>query len=224
MSKITIAIPTHEMENREFFLRRSLDMLAKQTFKDFDIVISDNSNDKVLRDIAYLEYPDLDTMWYFNPKKGMAKNTNSAIKKSKGDLIKILYLDDYLFSENSLKEIVDNFSDACDWLITGCLHDSGDAKPLNPHYPSFERQDSDNYVGSPSVLTIKRGLKIYFDEKMTWLLDLDFYKRLYDKTGPPAFLHKLNVVIGIGKHQMTQILSDELKNNEREYINKKYVK
>lgn len=212
------------MKNREFFLRRSLDALAKQTFRDFDVVISDNSEDKVLRDILYKEYTDLDSMWYFSPKKGMAPNTNYAIKKSEGDLVKVLYLDDYLAHENSLKEIVEAFEG--DWLVSGCVHDTGNGIYTNPHMPKFSKEDMDNFIGSPSVLTIKNhGRKnVFFDEKMTWLLDLDYYKRIHNLHGPPVFLEKENVVIGLGEHQMTHILSDELKIKEVNYLKNKYEK
>lgn len=194
--KISIAVPTHDMKNGDFFLNRLIDSIEMQTFDDYEIVIT---------------------------KEGrMAENTNAAIKKCKGEIIKILYMDDYLAHEKSLQEIVDNFKGG--WLVTGCEHDAGSGERFNPHYPVFNANDYDNYIGSPSVLSFENNEPLFFDETLTWLLDHDLYKRLYARYGPPTILNSLNVVIGIGEHQMTNILSDELKLKERDFINKKYGK
>ena len=81
-----------------------------------------------------------------------------------------------------------------------------------------------NTIGSPSVLSIKNENPLFFDENMTWLLDCDYYKRLYDKYGEPLILNEINVVIGTGKHQMTNILSNYAKKKEYYYMAKKYKK
>ena len=101
-------------------------------------------------------------------------NTNLGMKQAEGDLIKILHQDDYFTHENSLKEIVDNFKG--DWLITGCS---------NNWYPVYtgDIHLGNNKLGSPSVLTIRNGLDMYFDEELIWLFDCDFYKRMYNKYG-----------------------------------------
>ncbi len=192
---ISIAIPIHDMENGDYFLSRLLNSLQQQTFRDFEIVIT---------------------------KQGkMAENTNEAIRRSKGDLIKILYMDDYLAHPNALQEIVDAFKG--DWLVTGCQHDDG-SSISRPHYPTYNDRIHEGYntIGSPSVLTIRNGLDMFFDEKMSWLLDGDFYKRMYEKHGYPTILNDLNVNIGVGEHQMTNILTDEEKEQENNYIKNKY--
>ena len=217
--KITVAIPTHDMKYKDYFLSRSLDALRQQTFKNFDVVISDNSIDDVLKDVAE-KYTDLKIHYFKNHRKGMAQNTNEAIKESTGEIIKILYLDDYLAHIDSLKVISEEFVGG--WLVTGCVHEY-QGQIVNPHYPNFSPADVDNFVGSPSVLAMENSKEpIFFDEEMTWLLDLDYYKRLYFKYGMPKTLTDLNVAIGIGEHQMTNILSDELKLKEREYVNTKH--
>ena len=94
---ISVCIPIHNMKNKDFFLKRALDSIKKQTYKDYEIVITEDGK--------------------------MAENTNSAIKKAKGDIIKILYMDDYLISEDALQHIADNLKDG--WLATGCVHDDG---------------------------------------------------------------------------------------------------
>lgn len=175
-----------------------------QTFKDFEIVITQEGK--------------------------MAENTNAAMKKARGTLIKILYMDDYLAYPEALQVIVDNFKEVDQWLATGCLHQSSDGDyyedPHSPHYPEYTQDihTGNNRIGSPSVVTFRNEGHLLFDENMSWLLDADLYKRYYEKYGKPKILNDLNVVIGIGSHQSTHILSTKEKTSEHEYLNIKYAK
>lgn len=177
------------MQGGSEFLWRSINMLTKQTFQDFEIIITQAGK--------------------------MAENTNAGIKRATGQLIKILYLDDMLAHENALQEIVDNFEFQDDWMITGC--------DTNPHpYWTDDIRNGNNRLGSPSCLTFRNRDPILFDERMSWLLDCDLYHRLYERYGEPKILDKVNVLMGIGPHQMTNILTDEEKLSEFKLIKEKY--
>lgn len=223
--KISICIPTYEMGGKgKDVLKRNLDIFKNQTYKDFEVVVSDNSEDNEIKNLcASPEYSSLSINYFKNPRKGMAQNTNEAIKNAKGEIIKILYMDDFLAHVNSLQEIANNFTGY--WMVTGCEHDDG-TKRYNPHYPTYTKKiyRGENTIGSPSVLSIKNENILLFDENMTWLLDCDYYKRLYDKYGEPTIINDINIVIGTGKHQMTNILLDSQKKKERYYMAKKYKK
>ena len=208
--KLSIAIPTHEMENREFFLKRCLDSLWEQTFQDFEIVITDNSDDDVLEKICEF-YGGI--RYFKNLRKGMAQNTNEAIKKSKGKLIKILYLDDYLLHDEVLEMIVNKFEKR--WLICGADNNS------DPHWTE-DIHTGNNKLGSPSSLTIENKDPLLFDENLTWLLDVLYYKGLYERYGEPTIMAGKHIGIGEGTHQMTHLISDERKMWEQEYLMKKY--
>lgn len=176
------------MPNGDFFLKRLLQSLDEQTFRDFEVVITREG--------------------------GMAANTNAAIRKSQGELVKILYQDDYLAHPDALQMISDAFDG--DWLVTGCAHDPG----THTHYARYNDRihEGINTIGSPSVLTLKNDKPLLFDEGLTWLLDCDLYKRLYEKHGPPTILDDINVVIGTGEHQTTFLLDEETKEREHHYL------
>lgn len=223
---ISIAIPTHGMENREYFLTRCLDSLWNQTFQDFEIIVSDNSDDDLIETICH--YYNTGIKYYRNPVKGMAPNTNEAIKRSSGRLIKIIYMDDFLAHNEALEKIVKNF--AGQWLVTGCVHVMSDAlgeigEPFNPHQPVYSQDinTGHNTIGSPSVLTISNDDPLLFDENMTWLLDCDYYYRLYQKYGEPTVLKDKNVAIGIHEGQATNTMGNERKLQEQDYIKLKYA-
>lgn len=191
---ISIAIPVYDMENKEFFLNRCLESIKKQTYKDYEIVITE--------------------------KGGMAENTNEAIKQSKGDIIKILYMDDYFAHENALQAIIDAFRGG--WMVTACNHDDGRSVG-NIHYADWNPNiHTTNTIGSPSVLTIENKDPLMMDESLKWMLDADYYRKLYERYGKPAILDDVNVTIGLHSGQATNILSDDIKSNEQNQMLNKY--
>lgn len=193
---ISIVIPTHDMKNGKFFLERALQSIRSQSYQDFEIIITKTG-------------------------KGMAVNTNKGIKQAKGELIKILFMDDYLAHKDALKDIVKNFKG--NWLVTGCEHDNGTRN--RPHMPRYNANIylGNNTIGSPSVLTIKNDKPILFDENLQWLIDCDYYKRLYELYGAPTVLEDINVVIGIHNGQQTNLLSDDIKREEEKYVKNKFA-
>ena len=190
--KISIVLPIHEMKNGAFFLWRAINSIMEQTYKNYEIVITKEGS--------------------------MPVNTNAGIKKARGELIKILYLDDWFAHPNALKDIVDNFDYDRHWLITGV-----DTNPSPYWTPDIHT--GNNKLGSPSALTFQnfRNENVLFDEKLSWLVDCDLYKRLVDKYGLPKILEEVNVNIGVGDHQMTHILTDEEKLAEHKLIQEKYA-
>ncbi len=224
-TKVSICIPTYKMHGKAHeLLVRSFNMIMKQTYKNFEVIVSDNSEDDVVKNLCENpEYKSLNIKYSKNPRKGLSANTNESMRKATGDLIKILYMDDYLENEQSLEDIVKNFQGK--WLITGCAHDNGNGKRINRHYPTYNEKIylGKNTIGSPSVLTIKNEDLIFFDEKLSWVLDCDYYKRLYDKQGAPTILNEINVIIGVGKHQTTHHLSYLRKKIEEIKVQLKYM-
>lgn len=145
----------------------------------------------------------------------MAENTNAGIKRARGEYIKILYLDDQLAHKDALKEIVEAV-EGHEWLINGC--DTN----VYPYYTE-DIETGNNKLGSPSCLTIRNSEPLLFDENMSWLLDCDYYKKMYEDFGEPVILDGVHVIMGVGEHQMTHILTHADKIAEEEYMNKKYA-
>lgn len=77
-----------------------------------------------------------------------------------------------------------------DWLLSGSGVTRGGSlidKPMVPHLPS-KLHFGKNTVSSPSVLAVKRDKRLRFDENLTWLMDVDMYKRLWDELGEPTIV------------------------------------
>ena len=189
--KVSIVVPFHWMKNWQFFLTRCLESIEKQTFKDYEVVLIKHST--------------------------MPVTSNRVIESAKGEIVKVLYMDDVLADENALQRIVDCFQDDTEWLITGCDNN------LSPYWTD-DIETGNNKLGSPSCLSFRNHFEdnLMFDEEMSFLLDCDFYKRMYEKYGLPKILEGKNVIMGIGDHQMTNILTDQEKQEEFDYLAKKY--
>lgn len=181
------------MKNGEFFLWRLVNSLTSQTFKDWELIITKDGK--------------------------MAENTNSGIKRARGEYIKILYLDDYFTESKSLEYLMEYLErQPVEWQVCG-THNN-----LVPAWTD-DIEMGNNKLGSPSALIFKNNLEdnLLFDERMSWLLDADLYKRMKYKFGLPMIVYGNYITLGQGDHQMTHILTNEEKFRELELIKQKYV-
>lgn len=210
------------MKDAAWLLTRCLDSILEQTYPNIEVVVTDNSEDNNLFNV--LEKYGFAKKYRVNSRKGMAQNTNEAIKLATGDIIKVLYMDDLFAHKDAVKEIVEAFTASNKyWLVTACEHTHGKDR-FNKHKPVYtENILTANTIGSPSVLAFRNKNPLLFDEKMTWLLDADLYHRLYKIHGDPIILNKTNVIIGIHSGQVTNLLSNKEKQYEEEYIKEKHA-
>lgn len=198
MPKISIAIPIHDTTKTAFFLSRLLKSLDEQTFKDYEIVIT---------------------------KEGaMAHNHNQAILRSKGELIKLMQMDDYFAHPEALQDIVDAFKEEDQWLISACTHTLDGVNHFNPHLPSWNDRmyTGNNTLGGFSTLTIRNDHPFLLEEPLTWVVDCDLYQRYYNVYGPPRLLNSINVVVDVRLDRLTSTLDDNLKQKEVDYLIRKY--
>ncbi len=212
------------------FLNELFESLKKQTFRDFDVVISDHSKDTKIKELC-LTWQKLNnfTLHYIpnaENRGSFSANTNNAMRHAKGILIKILFMDDFFYSKKSLEQIAKNFDIEKDhWLVTGCVHTKDLVHFYDSMYPTYNHaiHHGTNTIGCPSVLTILNDGHLLLDNTLLWLNDCDYYKRYYTAFGPPRIVNELNVVNRIGAHQVSNTLANDiLKEKEYEYILQKY--
>jgi glycosyltransferase involved in cell wall biosynthesis len=225
---VSICIPTYEMYGKGIdYLIHSFNIIAKQTYKKFEVVISDNSKDDGIKNLCNSWSNTLPIRHHFNHQKyGLSGNTNYAMKMAKGDVIKILYQDDYLLDENSLFQQVFHFiGNYNHWLVTACCHTKDGVNVYNPLYPKYHNniQFGENTISCPSVLMFKNENVLEFDENLCWLMDVDFYKRLYDKFGLPSICNYVTIVNRIHENSTSSNINKDTIDKEFDYIkNKKY--
>lgn len=226
----SIAIPTYGYNgNGQKFLIENFEKLKSQTYNDFEVVISDHSIDDTIKDICDQYSSELNIKYFRNEfgRGVISPNINNAMRHCSGTWIKILFQDDFLYDQYSLehqfKFIIKNFN--MYWFATKFYH-SNDGKTF---YRLFLPKWNDlvwtgnNTIGCPSVITIKNENLEYFDEGLNWLMDVEFYKRVFDKKGEPQVLDEITVINRTWGDRLTDTITEELKTNEHIIVNKKYA-
>ena len=132
-----------------------------------------------------------------------------------------MYDDDSLESQFNFIKNTENLI----WFATEFLH-TVDGKNFNRHIvPKYNNLiwTGTNMIGCPSVITIKNENLIFFDEGLNWLMDCDYYKKMYDNFGEPKILNKISVAIRTSGGRLSNTISQELKDKEIEFIHQRYT-
>jgi hypothetical protein len=231
MSKLlSIAIPTYEMRGKGVeYLEHSFQILNNQTFKDFEIVISDHSKNNDIKLICEKWKNILDIKYYHNTKDvgSSSSNINNAIMNSKGEWIKILFQDDFLYNDHSLENTYKTINENLEkkWFVSCSEHSKDGFTFYRPFYPKWSDKMiyGDNSISSPSVIVIKNeDSKLLFDKNYIWLMDCDYYQRYFNKFGLPTIIPFITVVNRTWDNQLTNTISNDVKQNEHYQILKKY--
>jgi hypothetical protein len=228
--KFSIAIPTYEMMGYgALFLEFSFFKLETQTFKEFEVVVSDHSIDDSIKNLCKIWGNRLNINYIRNESKrgSSSSNINNAISNCNGSWIKVLFQDDFLYDEHSIQHIVSHIEtyNDCKWLVTACEHSDDGVNMKYRFYPKWNDNILfTNTLSSPSVLTFKNEEVIHFDENLMWYMDCDYYYRLYLKWGIPHILNEVSVVNRIHKNQITNtMITQHILQNETEYLKQKYT-
>jgi len=223
----SVAIPTWEIAGKGAeYLDHSFNILAQQTFKDFEIVVSDHSFDNSIRDVCF-RWKDFLDVGYFKNSRGRGKiapNLNSAIKNCGGKYIKILFQDDFLYDINSLEIIHESILKNPDnrWFVTACVHTRDCVTVYDKMVPRYHDRihEGINTISCPTVLTIKNENPMLFDESLNWLVDVEYYKRLYDNYGLPIVIDSVCAVNRDSEVRTTTMITEQAKEREVERMKK----
>ena len=103
---VSICIPTF---NGEKFLQEALNSIKLQTYKNIEVIISDDeSKDKTLEIcLKFKSEVNFPVFIYSHKPAGIGSNWNHTIKKSNGEYIKLLFQDDVL--ESDCVEVMMNY-------------------------------------------------------------------------------------------------------------------
>lgn len=225
--KISICIPTWEQYGKGVeFLKNNFEVLLSQTYQNFNVIISDHSKDENIK-LLCDEYSNYFEIKYFKNESFLGNgpaNTNNSIINADGDIIKIIFQDDYLYDEKALELISKEFENKeCDWLVCGCNHTHDDGlsytNKMVPHWNDSIKRGV-NTISSPSVLSFRNDNPCLFDENLTMLMDCDMYYQLYVRYGLPTILPKYLVTNRIHKHQISNLYNQNVW-EEINYVNNK---
>lgn len=234
--QVSILIPAY---NNPLGINKALASIAGQTYKDYEVVITDDSpNNSVFN--AVKAFPELPIRYFHNHKRlGSPANWNEAVFKSSGEYIKFLHHDDWFTYRHSLSLFVDALDTHPDSSIAFSMASAcnGEGAELFVHAPKehqlrrLERTPMGifptNFIGCPSSVIYRRKVGLFFDENLKWLVDMEFYYRLLKQN--PRFVFIPWVAVSITADGPNQI-SKEYQNNapmrwkEWAYLTKKIIR
>jgi len=184
---VSIVIPAFK---RITYLKRLLESISIQNYKDFEVVVSDDSNNAEVKSLCE-HFQKQFSLFYFgnNSPYGTPENWNQGIEKARGTWIKIMHDDDWFSSPNSLNKFAElakiTNKDFIFSSYKNVLEKSNKEEIITP---SFWRKIllklephvllAKNIIGPPSVSMYKRkDDDLRYDKRMKWLVDVDFYIR-----------------------------------------------
>ncbi|HYE55930.1 MAG TPA: glycosyltransferase [Chitinophagaceae bacterium] len=212
VATISICIPAYQ---RVEFLRRLLDSIAIQTFTDFEVVITDDTPGTAVYFLAQEYKQKFKILYHKNETTlGTPENWNEAIRRSSGTWIKLMHDDDWFAEPTSLQQFMDaaNANPQASFLFSAYYNvTEGSGKTqivllnrirkkrllLNP-VTLFSR----NVIGPPSVTMYRNDRQWWYDRKVKWVVDIDFYIR-YLKGRKPVYISRPLINVGINPQQVT---------------------
>jgi len=213
MPLISICISAYKRVN---FLKRLLDSINIQSFRDFEIIISDDSPDNSVYNISE-QYKNKFTISYFkNPVTlGSPKNWNEAISHATGEWIKLMHDDDWFSSPDSLKIFADNIQPGCKFIFSAYSRIyENNVKPAEGIFSSssknkaFEKEPallfSNNFIGPPSVTLVHHSIDLKYDEALKWRVDIDYYIRVLKRGHKFVYIDQTLINVGMSASQITQ--------------------
>lgn len=196
--KITICIPVYNTEEK--FLRRAVENILGQTFKDFEIIIINDGSTNNAKEVIF-SYEDERIKYFENekPSGGPSKSRNIAINNAKGEYIFFHDHDDYLYGQNALEKMYSNskqndldiliFEYACsDPQNEKSIETRCDYGPLQKRKDLIYKNDKDlieTVFTTPLMqiwikcfkLQFLKNNNLFFNENLKVLDDLELYYR-----------------------------------------------
>ncbi|TKK68922.1 glycosyltransferase family 2 protein [Ilyomonas limi] len=207
---ISICIPAYK---RTAYLKRLLHSIAIQTFKDLEVIVSDDSPDNSVQ-IVCEEYQGKFKLLYYKNEValGTPANWNFGISKASGEWIKLMHDDDWFANENALAMFAEhtNKSKLIFSAYTNHYENGTIQEVYLRHFWSKKITKepailiAENVIGPPSVTLIHSSIKEQYDERLPWRVDIEFYYRILKQTGSYYYINQPLVNVGISESQVTQ--------------------
>jgi len=229
MPRVSICIPTYRQID---YLRATLASIQDQAYKDYEVIVSDDSpDDSVERLVASFDFGGKLSYCRNAVALGSPKNWNVAIGKATGDYIKLLHHDDRFTHPDALGAFVQmldahpeaDFAFGASLVESSVSGESRIHRATNKQLELLASQPESlffgNIIGAPSATIYRNGLCIEYDQRMKWLVDIDFYIRVLQRN--PRFINSAEALIATATeadHQVTKICQDNVEADFFEHV------
>lgn len=206
--KVSICIPAYKQPDS---IVRTLESIKRQDFLDFEVVVSDDTPDESVYRACERFRPCFPIQYLNNDKSlGSPGNWNRAVDAASGKYIKIMHHDDYFSDNASLGAFVALLDDhpGAGFAFSGSNNVDQDGMLRFVHSAKKKQVETlrrnqnvlffGNFIGAPSATIYRKDLGVRFDEKLKWVVDLDFYYSILRLNSHFCYTEKPLVSVCIG--------------------------
>lgn len=210
---ISICIPAYK---NTLYIKRLLDSIAIQTFKNFEVIVTDDSPNTEVEQLCNEYYKKLNLKYFKNDTNlNTPENWNEGIRRATGRWIKLMHDDDWFSQPTSLQHFaraIEKNSD-CNFFFSAYANVyEGTGKVQSMFLKPFWKKAlsknaniliADNVIGPPSVTLHTNNCNLWYDRNMKYVVDIDFYIRFLEKT-KTCYINEPLINVGINKAQVTK--------------------
>ena len=233
--QISICIPTY---NQTIHLKKLLVSIFNQKEVSYEIIVTDDSTTNDVEELIHTHNSNINNhqINYFrnNPSLGAPKNWNFGISLAKGEFIKIMHHDQWFEDDYALKKQLDQIVKekntfvftAVKNVFRGRVYDFRiSKKELEDIKSEPEKLILANLIGGPTAILYPKSANIQFDEKIIWLVDIDFYLQLFKKGFKIKFIDEVHYTSMTDFDSLTNnnLIDSEKQLIEYSYLYKKYL-
>jgi glycosyltransferase involved in cell wall biosynthesis len=203
-----LSLITINFNNRDG-LRKTIDSVVAQTFKDFEWIVIDGGSTDGGRELLE-QHASHFAYWVSEPDKGIYNAMNKGVDQAKGDYLLFLNSGDWLYNETSLERCMTHDFNA-EVVYGNCVFHYVD-HDVKRHYPSnltFEFLYRSSLAHCCSFIKREVLVKEHYNEDYKIVSDLEFWVKLvflggsfchidefvsvFDTTGISSTNHDLDV-------------------------------
>lgn len=233
---ISILIPSYQYIDG---ICRNLIQLS--IIDDFEVIIFDDSSNKEIENIvtAWKKESCITITYQHNtPALGAISNWNALLDKARGEYCLLMHHDEFPLSENFISNLITTLRNhpKTDIALLDCILINPKNAHNRRHLPTWLRTlvlthfpkylYRRNVIGPTATLVIRRSIFPKFDTRLHWLVDVDVYVQLFEKTKNVLVCPNLKIGSILGRaDSITAFLGSstvKIKQQELIYMRNKY--
>lgn len=206
---VSICIPAYEAPAS---LARLLNSILIQSYRDFEIIISDDTQGDSIYDLVQ-SYTDSRIRYHHNATPlGSPENWNYAVSLASGDFIKVMHHDDWFDSDYSLERMVLAMNEKGEDFLFVQSKNMGSDGLISVNAPTSEAVNAmvihpfslffKNIIGAPSA-TLYRKCGYRYDHNLRWFVDVEFYYSMIADGASVSYLPEQLVCVGVDGPRVT---------------------
>ena len=209
---VSICIPAYKKPE---YVVRCIESVLKQTYKQVEIVISDDSPNQDIK-LAIESYNSSISIKYYHNHPALKSpiNWNNALNKANGYFYMLMHQDDWFEVDDAIETYIQTFEANPQVDFAFCkntaIQPDGQVlqlqaipsllKDMQKHPNHLVRA---NVIGPPSNTMLRSKVSVRYDEAYIWLVDVDYYVQLLESGHAYKYLDAHLVSIGLHEDQTT---------------------